>query len=157
MGKKVSDETIKDKSCSKKAKKKNLCKSFMKFLFSHIGLLIFNIAYLLSGAYIFMLLEQHEEAKSCQEAKTEDLSNIVELKSMLLQYIQFNITSDPSILDKDNETTANAKIESMILNYRQNVTNNNYDGQGCIRSKWFFWNSLLFVFTIVTTIGNQNL
>jgi hypothetical protein len=131
-------------------------KTISKFLFSHIGLVLMVIAYTCAGSFLFMLLEQHNEAIQCEEGKGEETTKIVNLKSNLLSYIQFNITStnDPS---KDNETVANAKIESWLTEFRDNVLNIKssyaYDGSDCSSSRWTFPNTLLFTVTVVTTIG----
>ena len=134
------------------------CKQISKFLFSHIGLVIMVVAYTCAGSFLFILLEEHNEAIQCEEGKGQESTNIVNLKSTLLSYIQFNITSvpggDPS---KDNETVANAKIETWLTSFRDQVleikSDYSYDGSDCSNTKWTFSNSLLFAVTIVTTIG----
>ena len=135
------------------------CKTISKFLFSHIGLVIMVIGYVCAGSFLFILLEEHNEAIQCEEGKGQESTYIVNLKSELLSYIQFNITSgvDPT---KDNETVANAKIESWLTDFRNNAldikTNYGYDGSDCGVTKWTFANSLLFAVTIVTTIGIEH-
>ena len=137
--------------------KRNFCKRFAKFLFSHIGLVLIVIIWSVIGAFLFVLLEQHEEIKNCETGKGQESTNIVTLRSQLLTYIQFNITSNPSDLTKDNETVANNKIEAMLQNFRANCYNNMqtnyYYGQDCAYPKWNFTQSLLFAITAITTIG----
>jgi len=131
-------------------------KKVSKFIFSYVGLVVMVVIYACAGAYLFSLLEQHEEAKNCQEGKGQESSNIVNLKSSLLSYIQFNITNsnDPN---KDNETVANEKIEAWLTDFRDQVlllrTNYRYSGQNCEDSSWTFPGALLFAITIITTIG----
>jgi len=131
-------------------------KKVSKFIFSYVGLVVMVVIYACAGAYLFSLLEQHEEAKNCQEGKGQESSNIVNLKSSLLSYIQFNITNsnDPN---KDNETVVNEKIEAWLTDFRDQVlllrTNYRYSGQNCEDSSWTFPGALLFAITIITTIG----
>jgi hypothetical protein len=133
------------------------CKRVSKFLFSHIGLVAMVVIYAVAGAFLFELLEQHEEAKSCQEGKGAESTNIVNLKSLLLTYIQFNITSNPSDTSKDNETVANNNIELWLQIYRDQVLSvketYRYSGQDCNSPKWNFAGALLFAITVITTIG----
>ena len=136
--------------CDGKMKSKS-CK-ISKFLFSHIGLFIMVIAYVVAGSFLFILLEEHNEAIQCEEGKGQEATNIVNLKSTLLSYIQFNISSSG-----DNETVANDKIETWLTEFRDQVlsikSDYAYDGSGCEHSSWTIPNTLLFALTIVTTIG----
>lgn len=149
---KNADEVIDDNQKNNKG----WFKKVSKFIFSYVGLVIMVVIYACAGAYLFSLLEQHEEAKNCQEGKGQESSNIVNLKSSLLSYIQFNITNsnDPN---KDNETVANEKIEAWLTEFRDQVlllrSSYRYSGQSCDESSWTFPGALLFAITIITTIG----
>lgn len=136
---------------------KNFCKKISKFLFSHIGLVVIVIVYAVLGGFLFELLEQHKEIELCEQGKGVESGNIVELRSKLLTYIQFNITSNPAEPDKDNETIANQNIESWLQRFR-NQTNDvrseyRYTGNDCNSPKWNFPGALLFAITCITTIG----
>ncbi|CAF0987247.1 unnamed protein product [Brachionus calyciflorus] len=149
-------EEIEQKPANKK--NKQFLKQFGKFVVFHFGLLLLVGVYAVAGAFLFRLLEEHNEAKNCQEGKGLELANIVNLKSDLLTYIQFNISSVSSDTNKDNETVANEKIEAWLTDYRNKVleirSNFSYIGQDCnTSSKWNFAGALLFVMTIFTTIG----
>lgn len=137
--------------------KTNCCKRISKFLFSHIGLVVMVVIYSVAGSFLFQLLEQHEEAKMCQEGKGEEATNIVNLKSKLLTYIQFNISTNSLDTSKDNETVANAKIEAWLQDFRDTVNDvrdsYKYTGQDCSSTRWDFAGSLLFAITVITTIG----
>ena len=140
-----------------KNNRKTFLKKMGKFLFSHVGLVVMVVIYAVAGAFLFQLLEQHEEAKNCEEGKGEESSNIVELRSELLKYIQFNISMGGTDPSKDNETVANDHIETLLLNYRDDVLTLRstylYTGQDCSVSRWDFANTLLFSVTVFTTIG----
>jgi hypothetical protein len=134
------------------------CKKASKFIFSHVGLVLMVIVYAIVGAFLFELLEKNQETKDCQEGKGEEAINIVNLKSKLLTYIQFNITTNPLDTSKDNETVANANIEDWLTGFRDQVfdikSTYRYHGQSCDSYKWNFAGALLFAVTIITTIGN---
>jgi hypothetical protein len=148
---------LENKLTNNKKGGRGCCKKVSKFLFSHIGLVAMVVIYAVAGAFLFELLEQHEEAKSCQEGKGAESTNIVNLKSLLLTYIQFNITSNPFDTSKDNETVANNNIELWLQNYRDQVLSvketYRYSGQDCNSPKWNFAGALLFAITVITTIG----
>ena len=138
-------------------KKTNFCKRLMKFMFSHIGLILIILIWAVIGGFLFRLLEEHQEIKMCETGKGQESSNIVTLRSKLLTYIQFNITSNPAEIGKDNETVANANIESWLMQFRgdsyDNIQKNSYYGQNCQYPKWNFTQALLFSLTAITTIG----
>ena len=138
------------------------CKKVTKFLASHIGLVVMVILYAIAGAFLFELLEQHQEAKDCQEGQGQEAANIVNLKSQLLTYIQYNITSSSLDTTKDNETVANVKIEDWLSDFRDDVislkSSYRYTGQNCkTELKWTFAGALLFAITVITTIGTYML
>lgn len=142
---------------NQKANSRSYFKRVSKFIFSHVGLVTMVVIYSVAGAFLFELLEQHEEAKNCQEGKGQEATNIVNLKSTLLTYIQFNISTNAADTSKDNETVANQKIEDWLTGFRDQVldvsSTYRYTGQDCSTSKWNFAGSLLFAITVITTIG----
>jgi hypothetical protein len=138
-------------------RKNNFCKRFMKFMFSHIGLVLIILIWASIGGFLFKLLEEHNEIKSCETGKGQESGNIVTLRSKLLTYIQFNITSNPAETGKDNETVANENIESWLTQFRkdcyENFQSNLFYGQNCNYPRWNFTQALLFSLTAITTIG----
>jgi hypothetical protein len=153
-------ETSKTRQCFKKT---------VKFLFSHIGLVGLVIIYAVAGAFLFELLEQHQERLNCQEAQGDLYVEMTKLKQKIVSYIQYNISSTSSSLvaspysnPKDNLTEAYVKIGAMLYDFRNFVINiggqYRYYGDDCsIINKWTFPNSLLFAITIITTIGYGNI
>jgi hypothetical protein len=133
------------------------CKKVSKFLASHIGLVAMVILYTVAGGFLFALLEQHQEAKDCQEGKGQEAANIVNLKSQLLTYIQYNVTTNPLDTSKDNETVANTNIEQWLQDFRDDIlsvrSSYRYSGQDCSQLKWNLAGAMLFAVTIITTIG----
>jgi len=136
-------------------------KKITKFLFSHIGLVIMVIVYAVIGALLFNLLEEHNDAKQCQEGKGDESAKVISLKAELIKYIQFNVSMSGSDPSKDNETVANLKIEKLLVAYRDDIFDiqdtYGYSGQDCEQSKWNFPDALLFSVTIITTIGFGNI
>jgi hypothetical protein len=135
-----------------------------KFLFSHIGLVGLAVIYAVAGAFLFQLLEIHEDKLNCQEAQGEQLTQITKLKQNIVNYIQTNATPTAItyVNEIDNATIAFAKIGSMLYDYRNFVIQTSaeyrFSGDNCsIVNKWTFPNSLLFAITIITTIGYGNI
>lgn len=147
-------------STNRKGRTKKCCKRVFKFLFSHIGLVGMVMIYTVLGGLLFELLEQHEEKRLCEVGKGEEAKNLAELKADLLTYIQFNITSNPSDTTKDNETVANKKIETWLIDFREKVLSvaDTYGFTGsCEKAKWDLPGAILFATTIITTIGYGNI
>lgn len=78
---------------------------------------------------------------------------MVTTKAKLIEYVQYNITSNPLDTTKDNETYAIQRIEEMLTEYRDKVLEIGYDGSDCSDTKWIPINGILFCLTVVTTIG----
>jgi potassium channel subfamily K, invertebrate len=145
---------------NRKGRTKQCCKRMFKFLFSHIGLVGMVIIYTVLGGLLFEILEQHEEKRLCEVGKGEEATTITKLKADLLTYIQFNITSNPSDTDKDNETVTNKKIETWLVDFREKVleVQDDYGYTGsCEKPKWDLPGAILFAVTIITTIGYGNI
>ena len=141
--------------------RRNFCKSISKLIFSHIGLVIIVVVWVIIGGTLFQLLEQNQEIEDCQKGRSEENDKIVLLRSKLLDYIQSNITSNPIETGKDNETVANLNIEKWLQEFRnQTIEIRNdyrYTGNDCEQPKWNFPGSLLFAVTAITTIGYGNI
>lgn len=53
---------------------RSICRTFVRFLCSNIGLLIIAIAYCVGGAFLFNLLEQYIELQNCQKGNRKSKS-----------------------------------------------------------------------------------
>ena len=68
-------------------RKNNFCKRFMKFMFSHIGLVLIILIWASIGGYLFKLLEEHNEIESCETGKGQERSDYHLLPSKYRQLI----------------------------------------------------------------------
>ena len=154
------------------SKGRQCLKKTAKFLFSHIGLVTLVGVYAVAGGFLFELLEQHQERLNCQEAQGEQRVQMEKLRQKIVAYVLYNTTTVPSaplslptatyVTTKDNSTEAQAKIGTMLLDFRDFVINSGaqyrYYGDDCtVINKWTYPNSLLFAITIITTIGYGNI
>lgn len=87
------------------------------------------------------------------DLKGADIANVVTTKAKLIEYIQFNVTSNVLDTTRDNESYAITRIEEMLTEYRDEVLNIGYSGEDCTDTKWVLINGILFCLTVVTTIG----
>jgi hypothetical protein len=135
---------------SQNEKLKETFKTLLKFIVSNLGLLIILGGYTIAGAWMFIMLEKENELTLCTEGKSNEILNVVTLKTQLINYIKNNISLSLSDLsNKDNISTANANIEQFLIGFRDQVLaikgNYYYTGQNCLHdSKWNFPNVLLF-------------
>lgn len=141
------------------------CKGMLKFLMTNIGLIILVILYVIGGAFLFQLLEQHNSIQNCQEGEGESESLVTEYKMKLYSYIRLNVDFDPwlpsnNITNKTKVGPAvyNPVIDEMLTTFRTKVlqirTNYTYYGQDCVQNNlWNYQSAILFALTVVTTIG----
>jgi hypothetical protein len=151
------------------AKKKPL-KTLLVFIISNFGILFVVIIYVIAGAFLFQILEQHNEIQMCQSGLGAWTSMQSTYRTKLFNYIYFNTTSDPW-LPADNSSTVssltgtrdgpsvyNPLITSWLYNFSSQVLSTQssyaYYGQDCeAQSMWIFMSSVLFTFQVVATIG----
>ncbi|CAF0790763.1 unnamed protein product [Brachionus calyciflorus] len=151
-------------------KKKNNIKAFIAFFIKNFGIVILVIGYAAGGAFLFKILEQHEEIQNCQKGEGEWNKVRIEYRTRLFNYIYFNTTSNPW-LPVDNATIAAGlytakdgpdKYDPLIKNWLVELRNKTlnitseykYKGQDCEKqSAWTYLSALLFTITILTTLG----
>ena len=154
---------------SKKSKKKKAedpndkvahVKKIAKFLLIHVGIFLLVITYAVAGAFLFQLLEQHQEIQNCQLAQGKTQEIVKDYRSQLVNYILFNITTNPldNSTGKDPSKVYNPKITGMLKDLRDSYleyySKYKYAGQDCEKqSLWVFSSAFLFAMTVVTTIG----
>jgi len=151
------------------SKTRQLLKKAAKFIFSNVGLVVLVIVYAIAGAFLFELLEQHQDTLNCQEAQGQFSVQVTQLKQKIVSYIQYNTTGTSLTngvtysysTELDNATVAYETIANMLYDYRDFVlttsSNYRYAGDGCADNKWTFINAIVFAMTVFTTIGYGNI
>ena len=162
----IDAETLKESQ----ANEKTAGKKFSRFLVTNIGMITVVLIYLFGGAYLFQILEQHDEISRCQTGEGTWTTQLQAMRSQLFNYIYLNTTSNPWIpydnssglpntnAQKDGPSTYNPIITGWINNFRDEIislsVNNKYYGQDCeTESMWQYFSALLFTFSVVSTIG----
>jgi hypothetical protein len=164
---------LEEKKEAKRLKKlqKEKQRKLIKFLCVNLGIFIMVILYAAGGAFLFQLLEQYQEIQNCQQGSSQTTSTIQSYRSSFLNYILFNITTNPwldnsSLVNSDGylldpPSVYNPKITSMLKDMRDELLKYNtipyrYYGQDCnAQSLWQFSSAFLFTMTVVSTIGEH--
>jgi len=154
----------------KQASEKTLGKKFSRFLVTNIGMITVVLLYVFGGAYLFQILEQHDEISRCQTAEGQWTTQLQAMRSKLFNYIYLNTTSNPWIpfdnssglantaLTKDGPSIYNPKITGWLSQFSTDIrslqSTYKYRGQDCeTQSMWTYFSALLFTFSVVSTIG----
>jgi hypothetical protein len=136
---------------------KNIIKGMLRFFATNLGMIFLVLIYVVAGAFLFQLLEQHEEIQTCQLNEGKSLSMISSYRSELFNYIRFNTTTDIFDETKDGPSIYHPKLNEIILKLRDDILdlrNKKYYGQNCEEeSLWQFQSCLLFTMSIVAAIG----
>jgi hypothetical protein len=138
------------------------------------------VVVLVGGAYLFQVLEQHASIVACQEAANLQADARENLTSFIFNYVMLNAidwqdrkayskvdtSGGPALLYASvNETLSfyaayNNDISVKLLEYRKLIVKqavdraSRYTGQDCTETSfWVTENSLLFVVSILATIG----
>ena len=142
----------------------NCCKTFTKFLLSHIGLCMIVILYSVAGGFIFQHLEQTNEKQECikkmEKYEVMAQETKLELWTVSKAYVkQYNDDNQ----DPERRQEALQEFRKYLVQFRSDVRELNYDGKNCNKMgetggpghKWSFPGALLFSVTVITTIGNM--
>ena len=147
----------------------NPCKSFSRFLVSNVGMISIVLLYVFGGAYLFQILEQHDEISKCQSGEGEWTTSLQSMRAQLFNYIYLNTTSNPwlpvdnssgtiTTTTKDGPSIYQPKLTGWLTDFRDKIISLNshykYTGQDCEgQSMWAYFSSVLFTFSVVSTIG----
>jgi hypothetical protein len=181
MEKKISDKTIEiddliNNSNRNLKSNSSIGKLFVRFAFSHIGLIILVIAFIVGGAFLFQLLEQHASIQKCQEGEGKSNNLIKSYRTALFNYIRLNLTEIETLLYKEVNLTSlsnydlyvqkriefinsyHKDAQTFLMNLRDEVLliekTYKYRGQNCINeTSWTIESSLLYTLTLLSTIG----
>lgn len=130
---------------------------------------------MVSGGFLFQLLERHASIQKCEEGQGYDKRNTKKLANLIFNYVWLNIStfdSYPGELNSTHVEKLNLYLESrqnFTKNYNKDIhemlvefakkSNQNYNvfkyrGQDCIKdTSWIIESSLLFSMSLFTTIG----
>ncbi|KAL3866049.1 hypothetical protein ACJMK2_043390 [Sinanodonta woodiana] len=128
------------------------CRRAFGFILSHFGLCILVTLYLMAGASIFEQLEKDNEVKECFDG----LKDYNKMETATLESLRTIIYS--LYPESDGSTK---RIMGLLETFGSNVMDIKYDGRDCEnygqpggpQFKWSWHGSLLFVVTVVSTIG----
>nr|XP_006812256.1 PREDICTED: uncoordinated protein 58-like [Saccoglossus kowalevskii] len=125
----------------KKRRLKNTCRTINKFFFSHLGLLLLLVVYLLAGAQTFHMLES--------EAAQSEKSVLSETRKTMLE-ILWNETSSGYEEWKKQADIWTDKFKHDVAHNE----NHGLEATGLpIESHWTILGSMIVCVTIITTIG----
>lgn len=164
------EKELEFKTDDKEVKRKKVTKAVIGFLAKNLGMVIIVILYVSGGAFLFKILEQHNEIQNCQMGEGEWTNLRISFRAKVFNYIYFNTTSNPWLpvdnstiipslnTPRDGPSVYNPMLTQWIIDFRDQVHNirstYKYTGQDCEKqSSWSYFSSLLFTITIVTTIG----
>lgn len=144
-----------------KEKKKKPLKTLLVFILSNFGIILVVLAYICGGAYLFQILEQHQEIQNCQSGEGELTNIIQDTRTELFNYIFFNTSSDADTANATGRygpSVYNPQIQTWLYNFSTYVmsvsSKYGYTGQDCeTQSMWQYMSAMLFTFTVVSTIG----
>lgn len=153
-----------------KANESTPLKKLGKFLISHFGLLVVVLLYVCGGAYLFQLLEQHNEIQNCQLGEGDSNKLIKTYRTNIFNYVYLNTTYNPWLpvdnstviqslnTPKDGPSVYNPKLMKMLSEFATEINSikdkYKYSGQDCENtSLWNYWSAILFTITVVTTMG----
>ncbi|XP_074650138.1 TWiK family of potassium channels protein 7-like [Tubulanus polymorphus] len=145
------DVAVTDTGKEQKRKKCiGVCKKFLKFLFSHVGLFLMVCLYSVMGGFIFEHLEKTNEKSECFNKYDKYVIQENDTTNRL-----YDITQQGN-----DEYDTKVSMVKVLQRFRHNVVALDLDvncsllGEpGGISNKWSWAGSLMFSVTVVSTIG----
>ncbi len=141
---------------------KECCKTFSKFIFSHIGLCGMVVLYSVIGGFTFQYLEQTNEKQLCIEAENAFLPMEAEtVQNLWVMSKAFYSQYESDGMDPEVQGEALDAFHAVLQQFRDDTLELGYDGKNCSMMgevdgpgyQWSFPGSLLFSVTVITTIG----
>lgn len=159
-------------------------KNIAKTLLSNIAFVIAVILYSSIGAFVFQILEQHEEIRLCEEGRVKFDVELKRFRENFINYVTYNI-SDEEYQKAAYYSNSSMYLYNPDLSYSSSNSSNEYDedkfiifdrllndfkqivldiesqtryvGQDCIEdSRWTFYSALLFTISIMSSVGYGN-
>ena len=153
----------------------NCCKQCLRLTFSHIGLIVLVLIFIISGAYLFRLLEEHASIQKCEEGEGVYNQTFKKLHTYIFNYLWLNRTIFDLPYREDNNTNRtvldeyyksyntflkayDSEIGEKLKNFSRDIYNIsktfNYNNGSCIYdTSWTIESAILFSMTLITTIG----
>lgn len=162
MAEKAVVEAIKEERDRKRKSKrcKKACIKVLKFLLSTVGLMLINGLLILGGAYIFSHLEQTNEKQGCINQQNDyfeaENATLILLMDMAQRMDGVGAMTDAELL------AVVAEFRDYLKSFALSVLDTGYDvsvdcqrmgEEGGPSYSWSISGSLVFAFTVVTTIG----
>ena len=132
---------------------KEWIRKIVAFLFSHVGICVLVVGYIIMGAFAFMAIESEVEKKRYED--------VVKMREETVQRL-WRITYEFNVLYHDNWTMA---IGDEVKGFQEQIVQaflEGYDGNNNTRAagqdgvkKWPFSAAFLYCLTVITTIGNS--
>jgi hypothetical protein len=106
----------------KRKNKSNCCKVFIKLLFSHVGMIILVLVYIVAGAFLFQLLEQHSLIQRCQEGQGVFADKHLKLRTYIFNYLWLNrkVYDDPYTLNSSENVPKSYDYYNKTKNFEEN-------------------------------------
>ncbi|GFO43276.1 two pore potassium channel protein sup-9 [Plakobranchus ocellatus] len=124
-----------------------ICKKFLTFIFSQVGMCAIVVGYSIMGGFLFRWLESSSELVQRLDIHSARRESVSEL---------WNLTEELNILYEKNWTMMADKIFLRFQEHvYQAVKSGGWDGRDVdvAEMKWSFAGSLLYSITVITTIG----
>ncbi|CAG7709890.1 unnamed protein product [Allacma fusca] len=139
---------------------KSACRVLIAFTFSHVGVCVLVVGYIICGAFIFQEIESQE-----RDPKLEDVRKLrLETANRLLHLVlKLNTINQVEFFRLANAELKNYSMEIVTAcndGFEGEPHPNNETGNGnetLSEGRWTFPSSFLYSLTVITTIGYGNL